>query len=330
MAALSAPTFTAPEDRLNAWDQLGEPVESGLSISEALEAAGMANWNVRKTPLFAQAEGRIIEVPNKHVVLRDNPATNAVESFGVVGNWWKPFQNEASAQLLADIVDQSGADLSRLGILNGGRKTFVSMKLPGHMEFTSPVDGSKDVTDLYLAIFNSHDGTGALSALVTPIRLFCANQQRVAESTAKSRFAIRHTGNADVKLAEVRDLLGLTFAYRDTFVEQCEKLIAREMDKAEVFTAMREITMVDSSKTDRIKANRTKFAEDIYEVYRSSDTVTPFRGTAFGAYNAVTEFTDHYMTVKKDEAVEARATRTLTSEWIDTLKERAFSTLLPV
>jgi phage/plasmid-like protein (TIGR03299 family) len=327
-AVISAPTPV--EARLNAWDQLGEPVAPGRSITEALEDAHMANWNVRKTPLFAQAEGRIIEVPNKHVVLRDNPETGGVESFGVVGNWWKPFQNEASAQLLADIVDQSGADLSRLGTLNGGRKTFVSMKLPGHMEFTSPVDGSKDVTDLYLAIFNSHDGTGALSALVTPIRLFCANQQRMAESTAKSRFAIRHTGNADVKLSEVRDLLGLTFSYRDTFVEQCEKLIAREMDNTEVFAAMRTVSQVDSSKTERIKSNRTKFAEDMFDVYRTSETVTPFRGTAFGAYNAVTEFSDHYMSFKKEETVEARATRTLTSEWIDTMKERAFAELLPV
>lgn len=331
-------TATPTTDRVDAFHALGTRIPEGMSVSDALAYAHMNDWNVRKQPLVAQVptEGGSLAVPvkGKFAVLRDNPFNKKVEALGVVGDKWTPFQNEDTTGLLTNIVDEAEAELSTVGVLGGGRKTFVSMRLPGHMEFISPVTGEADVTDLYLSVFNTHDGTGALSCVLSPVRLMCCNQQRMAERHAKSRFTLRHSGNASAKLAEVRSMLGLTFKYQDTFVAECEAMIAREMENEAVFAELANIFMVGEAGTEAQKSRRTETASMVYELYKTSDTVAPFRGTAFGAYNAVTEYADHFMRVRvkggDDAAALARASRTLTSDSIADLKGRAFDALLPV
>jgi phage/plasmid-like protein (TIGR03299 family) len=330
---MTAPT-TAP--RVNAFHALGTPIPSGMSVTDAMEYAHMNDWNVRKQALVAQVPGGAvtgtlsIPVEGKFAVLRDNPFTGHTEALGVVGDKWAPFQNEQTTGLLTAIVKESGCDIATMGVLGGGRKTFVSMKLPGHMEFVSPIDGSTDITDMYLSVFNSHDGTGALSVVVSPVRLMCCNQQRMAEGRAKSRFTLRHSGNPLAKLAEVRSMLGLTVQYQDTFAAECRAMIDKEMENAEVMAALQAIFAVDKAETDLQKSRRIETATQVFELYKQSDTVAPFRGTAFGAYNAVTEYADHYMRVgRKGNEDAQRATRTLTSDIMAEMKGRAFELLIP-
>jgi phage/plasmid-like protein (TIGR03299 family) len=327
---------TPTTDRVDAFHALGTPIPAGMSVAEAMSYAHMNDWNVRKQELVAQVPGGAVTgmmsvpVKGKFAVLRDNPFNGRVEALGVVGDKWQPFQNEGTVGLLTNIVDEADAELTTLGVMDEGRKTFASMRLPGHMEFTSPVDGSTDITDLYLSVFNSHDGNGSLSVVVSPVRLMCCNQQRMAESRAKSRFNLRHSGNPSAKLAEVRSMLGLTFRYQDVFAAECRAMIDREMENAEVLAALHQVYQVDKAETEGQKVGRIGTATQVFELYKQSDTVAPFRGTAFGVYNAVTEYADHFMRVgRKGNEDKQRATRSLTSDILSDVKGRAFDLLLP-
>lgn len=319
--------------RVDAFHRLGTAIPEGMTVAEAMTHAHMDNWNVRKQPLVAQLGEVAVPVTGKYVVLRDNPFTGKVQPLGVVGRKFTPFQNEASTGLLANIVDESDATLTTLGVLGDGRKTFVSMKLPSHMEFISPRTGQPDITDLYLTVFNSHDGSGAMSVTLSPVRVMCANQQRMTERHARSRFSLRHSGNASAKLAEVRSMLGLTFKYQDTFAAECQAMIDRELANEDVYATLSEVFGVNAATTEAQKSRRTETAGMVYELYRQSDTVAPFRGTAFGAYNAVTEYADHFMRVRArggdDAQAQARAVRSLGSGQVDALKGRAFDMLVP-
>lgn len=333
---MTAPTFST-ENRVDAFHRLGTAIPAGMTVAEAMTHAHMDNWNVRKQPLIAQLPGETgpvaVSLPGKFVVVRDNPFTGNVQPLGVVGNKFTPFQNEASTGLLTTIGDEAQAELSTVGVMGDGRKTFVSMRLPSHMEFISPVTGEADRTDLYLTVFNSHDGTGAMSVVLSPVRVMCCNQQRMTERHARSRFTLRHSGNASAKIAEVRSMLGLTFKYQDTFAAECQAMIDREMENEQVFAALTEVFGVERAATEAQKARRTETASMVFEVYKQSDTVAPFRGTAFGAYNAVTEYADHYRRVRArggDDVQQAvRAASTLTSDAVADMKGRAFDLLLP-
>ncbi|QFP94710.1 hypothetical protein I5G59_gp90 [Mycobacterium phage LilMcDreamy] len=329
----TAGRYSYADSQTDAWHQLGQQVGHKMLPAEALEAANMNGWDVRKVAheqIVPDGLGGTVTVaaPGKFTVLRTNPVTLMPEALAVVGDRFQPFQNEETTDLLYDITDQSGAAIETIGALDGGRRTFVTMKMPTHIEFTSPLTGEIDKTEVYLAIINHHDGEGSLRALVTPIRIVCANTQRIAERNAKSTVALRHTGSPTAKLAEVRNLLGLTFKLTDVYAAEMEALVKAERDEAWVRAVFNDVFGVNDSETEKMRNGRIERVSAVMDLHRNSPTVAPFLGTVYGAYNAVTEYADHYMPVlgKGDEA-KKRAMRTLTSPDIAALKVKAFTSL---
>lgn len=334
--------------RVDAWHKLGTAFGRTMTVNECLDAAHLRGWDVRTVPLRAdiseidnsggmgatlRTPAQLATVPDKRLVLRTNPVNGGTEPLGVVGNRWTPFQNEDTTGMLSALVDEGGAHLETGGALRGGRDTFVTMRMPAHMEFRSPRTGELDVTDLYLSVLNNHNGEAPLRALISPVRIVCANTQRMAEDSARASVSLRHTGEPLKRLEEVRALLGLTFTYRDAFVEQMEALIDREMDSVEVLDVIEDVWGVGAAMTEKQEHNRTEAAARVFDVYQTSTTVAPFYGTAAGVYNAVTEYLDHFSPLggKKADGEEAairRARRTLLSSDLADLKAKAFSALL--
>jgi len=328
----TAGRFNFADSRNDAWHQLGQQVGHEMAPAEALEAAYMNGWNVRKVAheqLVDDGLGGTVTVkaPGKWTVLRTNPHTLMPEALGVVGDRFQPFQNEETTDLLYDITDQSGAHIQTIGALDGGRQTFVTMLMPTHVEFTGQ-GGFKDSTEVYLAVLNRHDGEGSLRALISPVRIVCANTQRLAESLAVSSVALRHTGAPTAKLAEVRNLLGITFKYIDTYATEMEALVKAERDEAWVRAVFNEVFDVNKADSDKMRNGRVEKVTQVMEVMRQSPSIKPFTGTAYAAYNAVTEYADHFMPVMgKGDAAAKRAVRTLTSPDVAALKSNAFVSL---
>lgn len=330
------------QGRVDGWHKLGTAVPEGMDIETALDAAHMADWNVRKLPLtgvvvYDELLGRnvTVDVPDKFITVRTNPirrtpGNEQVDGLGVVGRIWTPFQNETTAGLLNDIVDASGAHVETIGSLRGGRDTFITMLMPDFMEFRSPITGKVDKTELYLSILNNHTGEYPLRALISPVRIVCANTQKMAEGCARSSAVLRHTGEPGKRLEEIRAMLGMTFKYRDAFDAEMTKLIAAQVDEDFVRAALNDVFGVTDAPSELAARSRVEKVTQVMEVYRQSDTVADFRGTAFGAYNAVTEYVDHLMPVgRKGDESRQRAIRTLTSPDAAKIKSDAFTALLP-
>jgi phage/plasmid-like protein (TIGR03299 family) len=213
--------------RSDAWHRLGQSIGHTMTAREALEAAHLAGWNVRKMALQVPQEPIIddhgvttpapLAVPDFYATVRTNPINGRIDVLGVVGSKYEPVQNEASCELLDALVDESGgAHYETAGALRGGRETFVTMKLPNSMVFDG-IDGSKDRTDFYLAALNSHDGSSKFRFLVTPVRIVCANTQAAALGSAKASWGIRHTGGARAAISEARNALKLSWRYVESF-----------------------------------------------------------------------------------------------------------------
>ncbi|AYP70075.1 hypothetical protein I5G62_gp89 [Mycobacterium phage CRB2] len=315
--------FAFADSRTDAWHQLGQQVGHAMEPEEALREAHMLGWNVRKEPLHAaMPDGSLMEVPEKFVVIRDNPWSGKPEPLGVVGRFFSPTQNEASTKLLYDITDQSGAHIQTIGALRGGRETFVTMLMPTHVEFTG-AGGFTDKTEMYLAVLNNHDGQGKLRAMISPVRIVCANTQRLAEQQAVSTVGLRHTGEMDVKMQEVRRLLGITFSYIDTYATEMEALVKAERDEAWVRAVLNDVFDVSKAESDRAKVSRTATVSKVMELMRVSPSIKPFEGTAYAAYNAVTEYADHFMPVLGKSGQDTkRAMRSILSPEVATLKGR--------
>jgi phage/plasmid-like protein (TIGR03299 family) len=329
------------DSRTDAWHRLGQSVGHVMTAREALDAAHLSGWNVRKMALQIPQEAIItgdgvttpppIAVPDQFATVRTNPITGAVNYLGVVGSKYEPVQNEASCTLLDALAEEGGAVYETAGALRGGRETFVTMKLPTSMTFEGR-DGSKDRTDWYLAALNSHDGSSAFRFLLTPIRIVCANTQAAAIARAKASFAIRHTGGARGAISEARTALGLSWRYIEAFETEAAALYAAPMGDEEVRDFAAELVNVDQAPSAAARNRRREQATSIVKIFVNSPTVAPIGGTRWAAYNAVTEYIDHAAPVRgartRAEAADARALRAVTTgSSAQTMKVEAFRML---
>jgi phage/plasmid-like protein (TIGR03299 family) len=327
--------------RSDAWHRLGQSVGHTMTAGEALDAAHLAGWNVRKMPLQVPQQPVLhddgvttpppLAVPDFYATVRTNPINGALDVLGVVGSKYEPVQNEASCDLLDALVDESGAHFETAGALRGGRETFVTMKLPNSMVFDGR-DGSKDRTDFYLAALNSHDGSSAFRFLVTPVRIVCANTQSAAIGSAKASFAIRHSGGAHTSIHEARTALKLSWRYIEAFEAEAAKLYAEAMDTDQVRVFANALLEVDSAGSEATARHRRERAAGIVKLWTSSPTIAPIAGTRWAAYNAVTEFLDHIVPVRgartAGAASEARALRNISAAGsTQSLKAQAFRML---
>jgi phage/plasmid-like protein (TIGR03299 family) len=328
IAAFADSRITA-DGRVDAWHRLGTPVGHEMTAQEALEAGHLANWNVRKVGLWADicpednefddATRRVAAVPvsNRYGVVFDNPVNGRVQTMpATVGERYEHAQNEALAQFGEAFVDEIGArNWQTVGSLRGYTQVFMTMLLPQTMELTGH-DGVVDTTNYYLALLNSHDGSTALTGLVTPVRIVCANTQAAAIGSAVSSFKIRHTANWRDQLEEARRVMGIAFTYEAQFEAECQRLYQTSMSVDEAKAVAEDLVELSAAQREgRSRTMRQNTANGILKLFVESPTIKDsFGGTRYGFFNAVTEFVDHYQGVRGaggDEAG-ARAVRTIT------------------
>lgn len=324
--------------RQHAWHRLGEVLPTAMTAEEALEAAHLARWDIRKEPLTVQQEPILnefgvtpvppLEVPGKFATVRTNPVDGSHNVLGVVGNGYTVIQNEEHAELLNTLVDESGAHFETAGALRGGSQVFLSMKLPQHIEVKT--DGEPDLTDLYLVAMNSHDGSTAFRLLVTPVRVVCANTARAAMGNAKSQFSITHTTNAKRNIQLAREALGMTFTYAEEFERQMQRLQDTSLDFVTGKEILSKAFKFDESPatTIRTEESRDRKLNEVLNIWKKADTNVNCRQSRYGLYNAVTEYVDHFATVYADgDAKTARAERAAIGSQQAKLKDATYQLL---
>jgi phage/plasmid-like protein (TIGR03299 family) len=254
--------------------------------------------------------------------VRDNPATGRPEVLGVVGESYRPIQNEEHADLLDTLVDESGAHFETAGSLRGGRQVFLTMRLPKTIRI-----GGVDSMGTYLAALNSHDGSLAFRLLVTPVRIVCANTQAAALRRARSSFSIHHTSGARGQIQAAREALGLTFAYMDAFQAEAERMLGQAMTEAQFVAITRSLWPVEDGASARTRSNAARRESSLRHLFVEGDTNATIRGTRWAAYQTVTEYLDHYAPVDgARDAATVRAERVVSGQ-TNELKSRAFDLL---
>lgn len=317
-------TFFA-DSRKDAWHQLGQQIDRTMTAAEALEFAHLANWNVRKTPAWTTDEnGNVVAMRDRFATVRTNPVTRETEYLGDVGSRYTVVQNESLVEFMDLLVDESGAHFETAGSLRHGAQVFVTAKIPSYMVLTAP-DGREDTTDLYLAIMNSHDGYGSLSVRSTPVRVVCKNTQEAAIANTKSLWTTRHTVNALTAVEDARQALRLSFTYADAFAEEMQKLIDRELEQEQIEAAVNAIFDVDGAETERAKNLRSDNAAQVMTGL-NYETVAGFDHTAYGVYNALTEWVDHRVETRNGLGAPAEGI-ILGDTGYTFLKQRAFAIL---
>lgn len=283
--------------RVDAWHQLGTVLPDTFTAEDAMLHGHLGGWNLRKQALFTEAGGKKLVIPNQFAVVRDNPIMKkVVDVLGVVGNAYTIIQNEQLAGLLNALVDEAGAHFETAGAIDGGRKVFITMKLPSNIKI-----GGVDRVDTYIAIMTSHDGSTSTQIMVTPIRVVCENTLNMAFGGGKNSgvYRVRHTVGAEkILIQQAREALDFTFDYLDGFQEQAEQLINTTLTQGQFEEIIaRNFGAPDDAPLSTITRTENKL-DQMAQLFSDALTQDGVRNTAWAGLNALTEWYDHFSPVR--------------------------------
>ena len=270
-----------------AWHGLGTVFTEEKSTREMLEAAYLNNWNVRLEAVPYPADYNVI-TPS-YMVLRDNPFQGGIDVLSTVGERYHVLQNEELFDFGDALLD--GGRWETAGSIKQGRVVFGSLAL--ERETVLDPNGVADVVKSYLLVHTSHDGSTAVQASITPVRVVCQNTLNMALSGTKQSFKIRHTQTVGGKVQAAREALALANTYLDAFDKEAQTLIAKEITKAK-FDAIVEAVYPRPDKDAKGAVKKWENKVDTITEIWTSDTTNMIAGTAWGAFNAMTERLDWF------------------------------------
>ena len=328
------------------WHGLGTMVSKACNSREAIQFANLA-WAVAKIPYAYSWNGETRDSADHFALVRMDTGAQ----LGSVGSRYQPIQNVDGFAFLDGVLEQFGAKYETAGAIHGGKKVWMLAHMP-KQGFT--VNGSDDEQKPYVLFTNSHDGTRAAACYPTVVRVECANTFRVSGKDRGEGISIRHTGSVKGKISAAQKVLGLAVKQFDAYREGVEEMTRRPVEirhyANDVLDAVLEVTQADCLKgADALAAaiatteaerdlarksfaskieRRGEILTDILERYDSSaNGINGMRGTAWAAFNAVTEHADHNRIGRQKGTAEARASRRFESAisgQADEMKQAAF------
>jgi phage/plasmid-like protein (TIGR03299 family) len=275
-----------------AWHNLANVLfdkDEHINTQTMLDSAKLSNWNVRLEEIENPEGYRSHK--SAHRVLRTNPFDSGTDILGVVGERYQVVQNEGLFEFGDNLLD-GGASWESAGSIKHGTVVFGSLVIP--KEFTLDEKGANDKTITYLLVHTSHDGSVALQASITPVRVVCQNTLNLALGSVKQSFKIRHTSSIDGKIAVAREALGLTFKYMDDFEAEAKALFETSVsDKKfnDIITTIYPKPEEGNKKGLTVWENRIDILNDLYF---KSPTQENIKGNAWGVFNALTERMDYF------------------------------------
>lgn len=282
-----------------AWHGLGTVIpQDVVTTDEAIVLAGL-DWEVHKLPFRPQ-----VILPNGETVLLDEPEREYVnvrssdgKVLGTVGDRYKVFNNRDAFAFGDTLVDSHEAKWHTAGVLHGGRKTWMLMKLPQDVLIAGE---ETERVEPYICFQNSHDGSSAVKAFITPVRVVCQNTLSWALNGTRRKIEIRHTGNLERYIVQAQEALGLTF----DLLAQMEREGAQMMTTAFTtanFEQMMKALMPEPDSADDSKSGKRAYTmwenrfDEYMQYFLHSPNIDNVRHTQWGALQAVSEVADHRM-----------------------------------
>ena len=212
--------------RERAWHGLGQVVDEPMFVADALKLCH-ADFNVGLQPIVALSEELRHAMENGEFInasmLRDLIVDNTMatmrqdtnKALGIVSEKYGIVQNSDAFKFVDMFCSGKFADrdntpvIETCGVLGKGERIFVTAKFPKSIVLDAKRD---DLVDMYVVFTTTHDGTGSVRCVCTPIRVVCNNTLNWALKENIGRIAFRHSS----KVMDRLDLLNAEnaeFAY---------------------------------------------------------------------------------------------------------------------
>lgn len=266
------------------WHKLGTVLNENdsFSVEKTIVAAGL-NWQVNKVPLFTK-EG--IEIPNVFGHQRSSDGS----ILGIATKRYNILQNMEAFNWFQPMLDIGGINFESAGSLNDGKTIWILAKLRGSLTVVGD-----DSIDKYILLSHSHDGTAAIDAMETGVRVVCANTLAMARKANKTFKSIRHTKSMHMSLAAARDAMVQANAKFEEYVQLYRQLASVKPTVKQVKDYFLAFMNKEGEETAELATKSQNRLDRLFNLFEAGkgQTMTGVKDTMWAAYNAVTEFLSH-------------------------------------
>ena len=306
-----------------------------VTIKEAVEAAH-CDYKVEKQALVRVNDAFIQSIKNGtpymgsfsvNDIITTHTATYRTDNnrtMGVVGANYGVVQNEKAFEFIDIITSgQLGGNapvIETAGVLGYGERMFVTAKMPTNIS----IDGdNKDGIEDYILFTNSHDGSGAVTILFTPIRVVCQNSLNAALKQAKNKLIFKHTAHVGDRLdwenkenmQKAVAVLDLHKKYKEEFINNLYELRKQAVSEQDALLFSAQV-MATPSQVKLLQLNNFNFdaisTEEIAtrtrtNIFALRDSIESgigqdeFRGTKLWLYNGLTTYLNNDKKYKTNE-----------------------------
>lgn len=304
-----------------------------VTIKEAVEAVG-ADYTVKKEHLVRVPDALIHAIRNgmpyaglnltTKDIITSHMATireDADLTLGVVGANYGVVQNAKAFEFI-DIITSGelGGErpvIETAGILDGGARMYVTAKMPNDMYL-----GGNDRISDYILFTNTHDGSGAVTVLFTPIRVVCQNTLNAALRTAKNKLIFKHTSRVGERLDWERKenveravaVLKMHETFKEEFIKNlyvlADKKLESDLDAlkfaSEIYTTPAQMKLLKQANfmLDNVEEISTRSKNQITALRNTIESgigQDMYRGTKLWLFNGLTSFISNERKFKTTE-----------------------------
>jgi len=270
------------------WHGMGVILDNPPTPAEAIRLAGL-DWEVAKQPLYCKLEGQEKSAPAYATVRLTDQSI-----LGIVGPSYTVVQNAKAFDFFQPFIDSGAVTIETAGSLKEGRRVWILARIK-----EDPVEILKnDPVKRYMLLSNSHDGTLAVRAGFTGIRVVCSNTLQWAHKEG-AILRIRHSRNVHDALSLVQNVMDVANREFAGTVEQMKAMVRKGVVDVDIAKYVREVfrpkVFVTKGEEERYdKEGAGQIIAKVLPLFQEENERMPAAsGTAWTMYNAVTAFLTH-------------------------------------
>ncbi len=291
-------SFAGVESR--GWGGKGVKVDKAMTSHEAIKLAQL-DYEVGIKPLHANIDNEWQKVEANATYNKSNG-----DIFGVVGTRYEVVQNQKAFEFMDGIVGSKQAIFDRVGAMGRGETIFISAKLPNNIRMQSLPN---EEIENYLLFTSSHDGSGSIRVLLTPVRIVCDNALPAAYNNGKALATMKHTKNVSNRLNEIQKMFINLNTSISIIGEKLDRLNGITYTDVQIDTFLAKLILpkdayvIEDDKAMATKEVSNRHLNLIYQLKKSiytgvgQDIINP--NTGYGIYNGVTNYLQNSKVYKK-------------------------------
>lgn len=288
-----------------AWHGLGTVCEHKLTDWKEAYKLSKLDYEIISAPIKTTVtevdeEGnktdRDIEISDKQAILRND--TKSI--LGVTGSKYKILQNSYAFEFFEPFLHEGDCFITSAIGLDGGKRIAVVAQIENNVREIVP----GDTVENYLTFTTSHDGNSSSVLFFTGVRTVCMNTLIAALANAGASRKVRHIGNQEQRLLQVRQTIDLYRRHMDDEANIYRELANKEMTMENFRNYLEVLFEPDINRAkekegvDTIALEKLRRPRRCLENFMFSEDLqmNGVRDTAWAGFNAVTEYVTHQRT----------------------------------